>query len=45
MEQCRNPLKPKCQNKDIAVYLQINQENLPLCQQCWTTLAESDELT
>ncbi|MDR2720295.1 MAG: hypothetical protein LBC03_05790 [Nitrososphaerota archaeon] len=41
MEQCKNPKKPECQNKDIIVYLQINQEKTPICQQCWFALAET----
>ncbi|MCL1969960.1 MAG: hypothetical protein FWF66_00590 [Candidatus Bathyarchaeota archaeon] len=43
MEQCKNPLKPGCPNKDIAVYLQITQEKLSICQQCWTILSETTE--
>jgi len=41
MEQCKNPLNPECNNKDIAVYLQINQEKVPICQHCWNQLAET----
>lgn len=41
-QQCKNPLKPACSNKDIAVYLQVDQELLPLCQQCWFSLAETE---
>ncbi|MDR0460882.1 MAG: hypothetical protein LBH62_05545 [Nitrososphaerota archaeon] len=41
MEQCKNPLKPQCNNEDIVVYLQIDQEKRPICQQCWNQLAET----
>jgi len=41
MEQCKNPLKPKCPNDDIVAYIQIGQERLPLCHQCWIDMAES----
>ena len=43
MEQCKNPLNPKCQNKDIALYVQINQEKIAICQQCWLDLSETTE--
>ncbi|MDR0374094.1 MAG: hypothetical protein LBI79_11235 [Nitrososphaerota archaeon] len=41
-EQCKNPLNPKCQNEDIILYLQIGQERLAICRQCWTEIAESE---
>jgi hypothetical protein len=41
-QQCRNPLNPNCGNKNIAVYLQVDQDRLPLCQQCWFSLAETE---
>ncbi|MDR2202812.1 MAG: hypothetical protein LBE76_00600 [Nitrososphaerota archaeon] len=43
MEQCKNPLNPKCQSKDIVLYLQINQEKIAICQQCWIDLSETTE--
>jgi len=42
MEQCKNPQKLECHNKDIIVYLQINQEKTPICQQCWFELADAN---
>ena len=41
MEQCKNPLKPECHNENIMLYIQINQEKLPICQQCWNAIAET----
>ncbi|MDR2719829.1 MAG: hypothetical protein LBC03_03380 [Nitrososphaerota archaeon] len=41
-EQCKNPLNPKCQNKDICMYLQIGQDRYAICHQCWADIAESD---
>jgi hypothetical protein len=42
IEQCKNPLKPNCHQEEIVVYIQIGQEKLPLCCQCWTEMAESN---
>jgi hypothetical protein len=41
IEQCKNPIKPDCNNEDIVVYIQINQEKYPICQKCWNQLAET----
>jgi len=41
MEHCKNPLKPECHNENILLYMQINQEKLPICQQCWNAIAET----
>jgi len=41
-EQCKNPLKPKCTNKEVGVYLQIGQGRLAICHQCWADIAESN---
>ncbi|MDR1993616.1 MAG: hypothetical protein LBQ98_09055 [Nitrososphaerota archaeon] len=40
-ERCQNPLKPECNNQNIALYLQVNQEKLAICQQCWHEIAEA----
>lgn len=41
-EKCRNPLKPECEGRDIAVYIQAGSERLPICRECWMALAEED---
>jgi len=41
-EQCCNPIKPDCNNRDIVVYIQIASERLPVCRQCWENLAETN---
>jgi hypothetical protein len=41
-EKCRNPLKPECESRDIAVYVQAGSERLPICRRCWELLAEED---
>ncbi|MDR1993079.1 MAG: hypothetical protein LBQ98_06235 [Nitrososphaerota archaeon] len=43
MEQCKNPWKHVCTSEDIKLYIQINGENLPICQQCWGQLADQEE--
>jgi hypothetical protein len=40
-EHCCNPLKLKCENKDILLYIQIGSKKTPICKQCWNTLADS----
>jgi hypothetical protein len=42
MEVCHNPLKTNCESNDIAVYIQVGAEKLPICRTCWIELAESD---
>ncbi|MCL2134453.1 MAG: hypothetical protein FWH37_02700 [Candidatus Bathyarchaeota archaeon] len=32
---------PNCRQEEIVVYIQIGQEKLPPCRQCWTEMAES----
>jgi len=39
-EQCRNFLKPNCKNTNITLYIQLDSDKLPICQQCWCELSE-----
>jgi len=41
-EKCGNPLKPECEGRDIAVYIQTGSKRLPICRSCWVILAEQD---
>jgi len=41
-EKCQNPLKPSCGRKDIAVYIRAGNKILPICEECWRSLAEMD---
>ena len=41
-EKRRNPLKPSCGRKDIAVYIRAGDKILPICEECWRSLAEMD---
>jgi hypothetical protein len=38
----QKPSKTKLHQEEIVVYIQIGQEKLPLCRQCWTEMAESN---
>jgi len=39
-EQCQNFLKPKCDCTNIVLYIQLGSEKLPICEKCWSELAE-----
>ena len=42
-EKCTNPWKEECANTDIEVYIIQKEENkLPICHECWTSIAESN---
>jgi len=43
MEHCKNPWKDVCNSEDIKLYIQIKGENLPICQQCWSKIADQEE--
>ena len=42
MESCRSPLNPNCGNTDIAVYIVVGDERLPICSKCWRVIADGD---
>jgi len=41
-ESCRSPLNPNCGNTDIAVYIVIGDERLPIYSKCWRAIADGD---
>lgn len=41
-EQCRNPWNTSCTNTNITVYIVYRGERLPICSNCWDTIAESE---
>jgi len=43
MEHCKNPWRDTCNSENIKLYIQVKGENLPICQQCWSKIAEQDE--
>jgi hypothetical protein len=42
MEHCKNPWKNKCQSENIKLYIMFKGEKLPICKQCWTSIADED---
>lgn len=43
MEHCKNPWKNSCKNESIKLYIQMKGENLPICGQCWSKIADAEE--
>jgi len=42
MEHCQNPWKNKCSSEDIKLYIIMKGEKLPICTQCWSSIADKD---
>ncbi len=42
MEHCKNPWIDNCACENIKLYIQMNGENLPICNQCWSKIAEQE---
>ncbi|MCX8150620.1 MAG: hypothetical protein N3D85_03860 [Candidatus Bathyarchaeota archaeon] len=43
MEHCKNPLKNTCHSENIKLYIMVKGQKLPICNQCWIHLANSEE--
>jgi len=43
MEHCKNPWDDHCKSENIKLYIQLKGENVPICQQCWTKIADLEE--
>jgi len=43
MEHCKNPWKGNCKSENIKLYIQMKGENLPICHQCWSKIADKEE--
>ena len=44
-EQCKNPMKPKCKNTNIKLYIVVDKttdEQIPICENCWIEIADAD---
>ena len=41
-EICGNPFQP-CQSTDISLYIYFKDEKVPICRECWNSLAEKKE--
>jgi hypothetical protein len=42
-KQCHNPWKEECVSENIKLYIQLEGTNLPICQECWIKIADSDK--
>jgi hypothetical protein len=42
MEHCQNPWKDKCKSGDIKLYILFKGEKLPICNNCWSKIAEQE---
>lgn len=43
-ETCQNPFtEHKCKSTNIKLYIQVNGERLPICENCWNKIADSKE--
>jgi hypothetical protein len=42
VECCASPLNPSCGSRDILLYIIWHKQRLPICEECWRILAESD---
>jgi hypothetical protein len=42
LEHCKNPWKETCKNGNITLYILFKGEKLPICRQCWSTIAEEE---
>jgi len=42
-EKCGNPwARRPCGRRDIAVYIIVNGEKIPICHECWRRIANSN---
>jgi hypothetical protein len=42
MEHCKNPWKGKCESENIQLYIRFKGEKLPICKQCWGSIADKE---
>jgi hypothetical protein len=42
LEHCKNPWKQKCKSENIKLYILFKGEKLPICRQCWSSIAEKN---
>jgi len=41
-EHCENPWNYNCKNTSIVVTIQYHGQMLPICDACWTQIADSN---
>jgi hypothetical protein len=42
MEHCKNPWKGKCESENIQLYIRFKGEKIPICRQCWGSIADKE---
>lgn len=42
VEKCQNPWISECRNTDIEVYITHEEQQLPICTNCWRKIADEN---
>jgi len=42
VEKCQNPWKSECRHTDIEVYIIHEEQQLPICTNCWRRIADEN---
>ncbi|MCL1977534.1 MAG: hypothetical protein FWG55_05485 [Candidatus Bathyarchaeota archaeon] len=42
IEHCQNPWENACHGEQIKLYIQFKGEIIPICEQCWSKIADQD---
>jgi hypothetical protein len=42
LEHCQNPWRDTCNSENIKLYIMVKGEKLPICKQCWTSIADKE---
>jgi hypothetical protein len=42
LEHCKNPWKNNCKSVNIKLYIQVKGEKLPICNGCWSSIADEE---
>jgi hypothetical protein len=42
LECCRNPWETTCNCEQIKLYIQFNGEVVPICEHCWSKIADQN---
>ncbi|MGD6809052.1 MAG: hypothetical protein ACQCN3_05070 [Candidatus Bathyarchaeia archaeon] len=42
IEHCKNPWEDTCHSEQIKLYIQFKGEIIPICEHCWSKIADQD---
>ena len=42
LEKCMNPIRSKCKNANITVYIEAGEEIYPICESCWLAITDDE---